>query len=99
MEGAIKFVDDDRQTLALTGPARHASVARLPWGAWRGLSTEVEMSPNPTALRSALKDEEVDEHRCVSCVEYDDCLDAALRHSWRSWSCGRCDLFPPARRL
>ncbi len=57
------------------------------------------MSPNPTALRHLVKQEEVDEHRCVSCSEYDDCLDAALRHSWRSWSCGKCGLFHRARAL
>ncbi|HET8541120.1 MAG TPA: hypothetical protein VFL83_14695 [Anaeromyxobacter sp.] len=55
------------------------------------------MSPNPTALRHLVKQEEVDEHRCVSCTEYDDCLDAALRQSWRSWSCGQCALFRRAR--
>ncbi len=57
------------------------------------------MSPNPTALRQLVKEEEVDEHRCVTCAEYDDCLDAALRKSWRSWSCGQCGLFRRAREL
>ncbi len=51
------------------------------------------MSPNPTALRSLVKDEDVDKHRCVRCPEYDDCLEAALHMSWRSWSCARCALF------
>ncbi len=51
------------------------------------------LAPNPTALRAAVKEEEVDQHRNVCCAEYDGCLDAALRHSWRSWSCGRCRLF------
>jgi hypothetical protein len=55
------------------------------------------MSPNPTALRAAVKEEDVDKHRNVCCAEYDGCLDAALRHSWRSWSCGRCSLFLHAR--
>ncbi len=57
------------------------------------------MSPNPTALRSLVKHEDVDNHRSLSCGEYDDCLDAALSHSWRSWSCGRCKLFLAAREL
>ncbi len=57
------------------------------------------MSPNPTALRHLVKQEEVDEHRCVLCTEYDGCLDAALRQSWRSWSCGKCGLFQRAREL
>ncbi|HEY6005282.1 MAG TPA: hypothetical protein VIV57_20545 [Anaeromyxobacter sp.] len=56
------------------------------------------MSPNPTALRSAVKEEDVDKHRNVCCAEYDGCLDAALRNAWRSWSCGRCRLFPFARQ-
>jgi hypothetical protein len=51
------------------------------------------MSPNPTSLRSPVKEEDVDKHRNVCCAEYDDCLTAALRQSWRSWSCGRCGLF------
>ncbi len=60
---------------------------------------ETVMSPNPTALRSLVKDEEVDKHRSVSCSEYDECLDAALRKSWRSWSCARCKLFRITRGL
>ncbi len=56
------------------------------------------MSPNPTALRHLVKQEEVDAHRCVTCEEYDGCLDAALRRSWRSWSCGQCLLFARARQ-
>lgn len=57
------------------------------------------MSPNPTALRSLVKEEDVDKHRSVSCAEYDDCLDTALRRSWRSWSCGRCKLFRLTRAM
>jgi hypothetical protein len=53
------------------------------------------MSPNPTALRSCVKEEDVDRHRSVRCSEYDECLDAALRNSWRSWSCARCTRFVP----
>lgn len=55
------------------------------------------MSPNPTALRSPVKEQDVDKHRNVCCAEYDECLDAALRSSWRSWSCGRCALFAFSR--
>jgi predicted RNA-binding Zn-ribbon protein involved in translation (DUF1610 family) len=57
------------------------------------------MSPNPTAQRHLVKQEEVDDHRCVTCGEYDVCLDAALRQSWRSWSCGQCGFFARARAL
>jgi hypothetical protein len=57
------------------------------------------MHPNPTALRSLVKEEEVDQHRSVLCSGYDDCLDAALRQSWRSWTCARCKLFELARQL
>jgi hypothetical protein len=59
---------------------------------------ETVMSPNPTALRSLVNDEDVDEHRSVCCAEYDQCLDAALRNSWRSWSCARCKLFRITRQ-
>ncbi len=55
------------------------------------------MVPNPTALRDLVKHEEVDMHRSLSCAEYDDCLDAVLRHSWRSWTCIRCKLFRMTR--
>ncbi len=51
------------------------------------------MVPNPTALPYLVKHEEVEKHRSLSCVEYDGCLDAVLRHAWRSWTCGRCKLF------
>ena len=55
------------------------------------------MSPNPTAQRSCVKEEEVDLHRSIGCSQYEDCLDAALRKSWRSWSCARCTRFAGAR--
>jgi hypothetical protein len=55
------------------------------------------MDPNPTALRSVVKHEDVEKHRSLSCLEYDACLDAASRRSWRSWSCGSCQMFRFAR--
>ena len=57
------------------------------------------MSPNPTALRRLVKQEEVDAHRCVTCAEYDGCLDSALRQRWKSWSCGQCGRFGWARAV
>lgn len=51
------------------------------------------MVPNPTALRSLVKPEDVEKHRSLSCARYDCCLDTVLRHAWRSWSCGRCEAF------
>ncbi len=57
------------------------------------------MSPNPTALRCLVSDEDVDVHRSVCCTEYDRCLDAALRNAWRSWSCARCKRFVVTRRF
>jgi hypothetical protein len=35
----------------------------------------------------------------VLCAGYDDCLDAALHQSWRSWTCARCALFEVERQL
>jgi hypothetical protein len=55
------------------------------------------MSPNPTALRSLVKHEEVEKHRSLCCDEYDGCLDEALRRSWRSWTCGECTRFRRTR--
>jgi hypothetical protein len=57
------------------------------------------MSPNPTALRQLVAEEEVHAHRSLSCAGYDECLDVALRRCWRSWSCGRCGLFMLAREM
>lgn len=57
------------------------------------------MVPNPTALRSLIKPEQVQSHRSFSCTEYDECLSAVLRHRWRSWSCERCAVFRHAREL
>ncbi len=51
------------------------------------------MAPNPTALRSLVKHEDVEKHRSLSCSEYDGCLDTVLQQRWRSWTCGRCELF------
>ncbi len=53
--------------------------------------------PNPTALRSLVKHEDVDRQRSVSCAEYDGCLDTVLRRAWRSWTCERCALFSLTR--
>jgi hypothetical protein len=55
------------------------------------------MTTNPTKLRSALKHEDVEKHRSLSCTEYDGCLDVVLRRSWSGWSCARCQLFPFSR--
>jgi len=51
------------------------------------------MVPNPTALRSLVKHQDVEKHRSLSCAEYDTCLDTVLRRAWRSWTCVRCQLF------
>lgn len=51
------------------------------------------MVPNPTALRSLVKPEDVEKHRSLSCARYDVCLDTVLRNSWRSWTCACCKLF------
>jgi hypothetical protein len=51
------------------------------------------MAPNPTALRSLVKHEDVEKHRALSCAAYDGCLDVVLRRAWRSWTCGRCAIF------
>jgi hypothetical protein len=51
------------------------------------------MTPNPTALRSLVKPEDVEKHRSLSCGRYDGCLETVLQNSWRSWSCGRCRFF------
>ncbi len=55
------------------------------------------MRPNPTALTVLVKEADVDSHRAVSCENYDQCLDSALRHAWRSWSCARCRRFEASR--
>jgi len=55
--------------------------------------------PNPTALASAVTLEDVDSLRSVCCPEYDDCLNVALRHAWRGWSCSRCALFTARKEL
>ncbi len=57
------------------------------------------MTPNPTALSSLVKPEDVERHRSLSCAAYDGCLDAASRLPWRSWTCGRCKLFALSRRM
>ncbi len=49
---------------------------------------------NPTARPSLVKHEEVEDHRSLSCSQYDACLDVVLRRRWLSWTCSRCALFP-----
>jgi hypothetical protein len=81
------------EILVLTGAIERATVSVHSPMVEPMPSLATVMSPNPTALRAAVKEEDVDKHRNVCCAEYDGCLDAALRQSWRSWSCGRCRLF------
>jgi hypothetical protein len=57
------------------------------------------MNPNPTALTTLVKPDDVEKHRALSCSEYDGCLDAASRREWRSWTCVRCKLFAFARAM
>ncbi len=48
---------------------------------------------NPRARSSLVKHEEVEDHRSLSCSQYDACLDVVLRRGWPSWTCSRCALF------
>ena len=49
--------------------------------------------PSPRGLSVLLREEVVDENRSLFCAHYDECLDAALRERWRSWTCAQCPLF------
>lgn len=49
--------------------------------------------PNPTALDSLVEPDDVEQRRSLSCSEYDQCLDAAYRRDWKSWTCERCNIF------
>ncbi len=53
--------------------------------------------PRPTPLSHLVKEDEVEQHRCLSCTEYDQCLEVVLVKRWRSWSCASCGLFLLAR--
>jgi ribosomal protein L37AE/L43A len=86
----------EREILVLSGASARVTV--FPVSADPRYAPRSGMSPNPTALRSLVKEEEVEKHRSLSCAAYDDCLEAALRSSWRSWSCDRCQLFAYARK-
>lgn len=57
-----------------------------------------DVSRNPTQRFSALKHEEVEDHRSLSCAEYDACLDLVLERGWPGWTCSRCELFPKQRK-
>jgi hypothetical protein len=62
---------------------------------WGGSS----FTRNPTERRALVKHEEVEDHRSLSCAEYDICIDVALRRGWESWTCCRCELFHLRREL
>ncbi len=57
------------------------------------------MDPNPTRLVSLIEHEDVEKHRSVCCAGYGDCLDAASRRHWKSWTCKSCELFVLTREM
>lgn len=50
---------------------------------------ELNQSINPEAGPKRLG---VEEHRNLSCYQYDNCLDEAVRRGWQSFSCTKCPL-------
>jgi len=49
--------------------------------------------PNPTRRTALVTLDAVGRHRSLFCRDYDDCLEAAARQGWTSWSCERCAMF------
>jgi len=64
----------------------------------RGQSDRI-LHPNPTELATLVAPEQVEQHRNLSCDGYDECLDAACRGGWRSFTCARCEFFRSTRTL
>jgi hypothetical protein len=59
----------------------------------------MSLARNPTSLAALLELEAVPQHRCLSCPEYDDCLEIAASAGWTSWSCENCPLARSAATL
>jgi hypothetical protein len=56
--------------------------------------TAVLTKPSPTELTAPINpDRGVEGHRNLFCSYYDACLDEAVKRSWNSWTCVRCQLF------
>lgn len=53
----------------------------------------------PAELASALRPEEMGELRSLWCPAYEGCLEVALRHGWKSWTCESCSWFRLAEPL
>ena len=50
--------------------------------------------PSPAELTAPINpDRGVEGHRNLFCNFYDSCLDEAVKRSWNSWTCVRCQLF------
>lgn len=47
-------------------------------------------APSPVALGRPLLEREVERHRDLWCMHYDDCLSEAVKREWRGWSCAAC---------
>ena len=70
---------------------------RTPGGGSPNRSPEegiVLAKPTPTELSAPINpDRGVEGHRNLFCSFYDGCLDEAVKRSWNSWTCVRCQLF------
>lgn len=99
--GASEFIGTTGVELRLEGgreskPRRNALVN----GPFTGRSpnstkeTAVLTKPSPTELTAPINpDRGVEGHRNLFCAHYDNCLDEAVKRSWNSWTCVRCQLF------
>jgi hypothetical protein len=53
----------------------------------------VSITPCPTPLPSAIREEEaVEAQRNLFCSQYDRCLHQAVKRGWDGWSCRHCPL-------
>ena len=62
-----------------------------------GKEPDVFAKPCPTELTAPINpDRGVEGHRNLFCGFYDACLDEAVKRSWNSWTCVRCQMFAVA---
>lgn len=58
------------------------------------VSAEDLTQPTPRSLRTPLVTmQQVERHRNLHCLQYDDCLTVVVVENWRGWTCRYCPGF------
>ncbi|MFN7132599.1 MAG: hypothetical protein ACK4N5_11000 [Myxococcales bacterium] len=59
----------------------------------------MDFKPFPCERKASFEPEpDIEAHRNVFCVNYDSCLNVAVKNGWGDWTCQRCPLRNNAKK-